>query len=92
MLVACRLAGLSALEGHYAGVRARNAADAIPDCGLGPDTPRRGWTWCIVRSSHEGPLYAPRPCATEDDARINAFEDQFLDVRSAPVACGRIFQ
>jgi hypothetical protein len=23
MLVACRLAGLSALEGHYAGVRAR---------------------------------------------------------------------
>ena len=45
-----------------------------------------------VRSSHEGPLYAPRPCATEDDARINAFEDQFLGVRSAPVACGRIFQ
>ena len=25
MLVACRLAGLSALEGHYAGVRARDA-------------------------------------------------------------------
>ena len=28
MLVACRLAGLSALEGHYAGVRARG------QCGL----------------------------------------------------------
>ena len=27
MLVACRLAGLSALEGHYAGVRARAQSD-----------------------------------------------------------------
>ena len=38
MLVACRLAGLSALETYYAGGRARAqfGADANPHCGLVP--------------------------------------------------------
>jgi hypothetical protein len=36
MLAACRLAGLSALEGHYAGVRGRAqcGADALSHRGL----------------------------------------------------------
>jgi hypothetical protein len=38
MLVACRLAGLSALEGHYVGLNARTqlgrrSAPAISSCG-----------------------------------------------------------
>ena len=39
MLVACRLAGLSALEGHYAGVSVR--AQPVPPCCKGATVPRR---------------------------------------------------
>ena len=37
MLVACRLAGLSALETHYAGVRAGAQFGAERGCVTGPD-------------------------------------------------------
>ena len=43
MLVACRLAGLSALEGHYAGVRVR------AQCG-----PARGCAACFFWVSADG--------------------------------------
>ena len=36
MLVACRLAGLSALEAHYAGVRARTQCEARARTMRGP--------------------------------------------------------
>jgi hypothetical protein len=41
MLVACRLAGLSALEAYYAGVRARAQCEAACDCATRREHQRR---------------------------------------------------
>ena len=50
MLVACRLAGLSALEAHYAGVRAR------AQCGADAGKARRG------ASAHSWAANLPEAC------------------------------
>jgi hypothetical protein len=68
MLVACRLAGLSALEGHYAGVRARVAA-AVPGSGQEGDS--------LAGSRARSTMKGPAPCdgaslATGVAARGNA--------------------
>jgi hypothetical protein len=65
MLVACRLAGLSALETYYAGVRARTqfGPTQYPIAAL-----RAAWAWAHAGFSDSGP-----PLAISSDTRRRRF-------------------